>query len=88
MSAEDQRTLRERIDALFTQLRTAAAAALARHPIVASKLDEARGELERLMMFEHFDEGEAMRALGRAQLMLDAWRNMISEPVVARYAGK
>ena len=88
MSEQGERNLRDRIEALFGQLRVAATAALARHPIVASKLDESRGDLERLLMLERFEEADALRAIGRAQLMLDAWRGMITEPVVARYSGK
>jgi hypothetical protein len=84
MSEHDERTYRERIEGLFAQLREAAATALARHAIVASKLDDSRGELERLLMLEHLDERETLRAIGRAQLMLDAWRGMLAEPVVER----
>jgi hypothetical protein len=88
MSGQDERTLRERIEALFAQLREAAAAALTRHAVVASKLDETRGELERLLMLDNIDERDATRAIGRAQLMLDAWRGLVTEPVVERYRGR
>jgi hypothetical protein len=88
MSGQAEPTLRGRIEALFNELRAAAAKALTRHPVVASKLDDLRGELERLLMLDQFEEREALHALGRAQLMLDAWRSMVSEPAVSRYVGK
>jgi hypothetical protein len=84
MAGPDVRSLRERIEELFVQLRGAAAAALSRHAVVASKLDESRNELERLLMLENFDERDALRAIGRAQLMLVAWKGMIAVPASSR----
>jgi hypothetical protein len=84
MAGYDELTLRERIEELFTQLRHATAAALHRQSVVASKLDDSRSELERLLMLERFDERDAMRAIGRAQLMLDAWRGIVGVPAVGR----
>ena len=84
MAGPDERSLRERIEELFVQLREAAAMALTRHAVVASKLDESRNELERLMMLDHIDERDALRAIGRAQLMLVACQGIFAVPASAR----
>lgn len=84
MSGLEEPSLRDRLEELFTQLRDAVAAAFTRHSGFASKLDESRAELERLLMLDRCDESVAMRALGRAQLMLDAWHGLVGAPVRSR----
>ena len=88
MSSTKQQLERTRMRDLSARLREATCAAIETRSTLATALDESRSELERLLMLERFEEHEALRALGRAQLMLDAWRSMVSEPAVARYTIK
>jgi hypothetical protein len=84
MSGPEQTTMRSRLEELFTQLRDAVASAFARHSGFASKLDESRAELERILMLDNCDESVAQRAIGRAQMMLDAWHGLVGVPVPSR----
>ena len=84
MPGQEEPTIRQRLEELFALLREAATAALTRHAVVASKLDESRSELERLLMLEIVDERDAQRAITRGKLLLDAWRGMVAVPVPSR----
>jgi len=62
--------------ALSALLRQATCDALARRSVMATALDESRGEVDRLLMLESIDASERRRVVMRAQMMLDAWRGM------------
>ena len=57
-------------------LRAATCDAMARRSVMATALDESRGELDRLLMLDVIDANEGRRVVARAQMMLDAWRAM------------
>ena len=61
---------------LSTLLRRATCDALARYSVMATALDESRGEVDRLLMLATIDANERRRVMQRAQMMLDAWRGM------------
>lgn len=84
MSRTNETDLRRRLEELSAMLREAATSALAGHAAVASKIDDSRAELERLLMIETVDVVAAERAMRRAQLMLDAWRGMVGSVIAAR----
>ena len=71
--AEHERT---RMRDLSPLLRAATCEALARRSLMATALDDMRGEIDRLLMLDVIDANQARRVVSRAQMMLDAWRGM------------
>jgi len=61
---------------LSTALREATCDAMLRRSVMATALDESRGEIDRLLMLDVIDPTERRHVLVRAQMMLDAWRGM------------
>ncbi len=57
-------------------MREATCAALQSQSLIAASLDEARSEVDRLLMLDSVDPEERRRVVARAQLLLDGWRNM------------
>jgi hypothetical protein len=74
---------RDRLRELSTLLRRATCDALARASVMATALDESRGEIDRLLMLDVIDANERRRVVQRAQIMLDAWRGMAGGSSVA-----
>lgn len=75
MSAQVDKQERQRLEELSSRLRAAAWSAMEQRPTLARSLDESRGEIERLLMLSTVDGFELRRALLRAEMVLDAWRN-------------
>lgn len=67
---------RARLEELSAELRGAIYAALQTKSLIAASLDEARSEVDRLLMLGRFEPLEYRRVVVRARMMLDAWRNM------------
>ena len=67
---------RARLEELSAELRDAIYAALQTKSLLAASLDEARSEVDRLLMVGRFEPLAYRRVVVRARMMLDAWRNM------------
>ncbi|MCA1663622.1 MAG: hypothetical protein LC659_05030 [Myxococcales bacterium] len=67
---------RQRMRELSTLLRQATCDALVRHSVMATALDESRGEVDRLLMLDSVDASERRRVVQRARMLLDAWRGL------------
>jgi hypothetical protein len=75
-SRRDGEVERAQMRELSTLLRRATCDALTRYAVMATALDESRGEVDRLLMLATIDGNERRRVVQRAQMMLDAWRGM------------
>jgi len=75
-SRQQDEAERDRMRELSARLRRAACDAFTRSSVMATSLDEARAELDRLLMLDEIDSAERRRVVLRAQMMLDAWRGM------------
>jgi hypothetical protein len=67
---------RTRLAELSAELRDATYAALQTQSLIAAALDEARNEVDRLLMLDERDPLQCRRVERRARMMLDAWLNM------------
>lgn len=75
-SRKDIELERNRLRELSKLLRDATYDAMMRGSPLTTALDEARCEVERLLMLDAIDPDERRRIVTRAQMMLDAWRGM------------
>ncbi len=67
---QERASLTELADAL----REATIAAMRRQSALARLLDEAREEVQRLLLVERHDPDERRRVVSRAQMILDTWQ--------------
>jgi hypothetical protein len=75
-SPEKNDPQRARLAELSAELRDATYAALQTQSLIAAALDEARNEVDRLLMLDALEPLQCRRVERRARMMLDAWLNM------------
>jgi hypothetical protein len=75
-SPENNDPQRQRLEQLSAELRHATYAALQKQSLIAASLDEARSEVDRLLMLDELDPLQCRRIATRGRMMLDAWLNM------------